>query len=114
MAEQDVEVDPGESGAAGVDAGTVQVLLHQDLRHEVADLGTHHGERDGRVAEFLAETSSQLEACAALAKRALDRVAEAIGGAPGRSPEAVASAVSRTEPGSGSARPRLAKALRVS
>ena len=45
MAEQDVEVDAGEGGAAGVDARPVQVLLHQDLGDEVADLRPHHRQR---------------------------------------------------------------------
>ena len=45
VAELDVEADAGEGGAAGVDPGAVQVLLHQDLRDVVADLGTHHRDR---------------------------------------------------------------------
>ena len=45
VAELDVEVHARERGAAGVDARTVQVLLHQDLRHVVADLRAHHGDR---------------------------------------------------------------------
>ena len=45
VAELDVQVDAREGGAARVDAGAVQVLLHQDLRVVVADLRAHHGDR---------------------------------------------------------------------
>ena len=43
--EQDVEVDPGEGGAARVDPGPVDVHLHEDLWHVVADLGAQHADR---------------------------------------------------------------------
>ena len=44
-AEQHVRADAGEGGAVGVDVGAVEVLLDQDLRHEVGDLRAHHGDR---------------------------------------------------------------------
>ena len=45
MAELDVQVHARERRAARVDARPVQVLLHQDLGHEVADLRAHHRDR---------------------------------------------------------------------
>ncbi len=40
-----VQVRPRERRAPGVDSRAVDVLLHQDLRAEVAHLRAHHGER---------------------------------------------------------------------
>ena len=45
MPKLDVGVQPRARGAARVDAGTVQVLFHQQLRRVVADLRAHDGER---------------------------------------------------------------------
>jgi hypothetical protein len=57
----DVLVDARESSAASVNPGAVQILLHQDLRDVVADLGTHHRERVTGD-RMPCETSSQFEA----------------------------------------------------
>ena len=76
VAELDVEVDPGESGATGVDAGAVQVLLHQDLGNEVADLRAHHRDRmPGR--RVLGRDQLPVGGVAAFAQAALDRGAKA-------------------------------------
>ena len=45
MSELDIEADPGERRATRVDARPVKVLLHQNLRHVVADLGSHDRDR---------------------------------------------------------------------
>src|SRR5947208_577725 len=44
VAELDHQVDAREGGAAGVEAGPVQVLLHQDLGHEIAHLRPQHAD----------------------------------------------------------------------
>ncbi len=113
VAELDVEVDPGEGGAAGVDAGAVQVLLHQDLRHEVADLGPHHRDRMAARPSAWRRPAPSWRRAPLRARARSDRGAETAA-SPTAPLEAVATLVPRTEPGSGSARPRLAKALRVS
>ena len=116
VAELDVEVDPGEGGAAGVDARPVQVLLHQDLRDEVADLRAHHRDRvaGGRL---LGRDQLPVGGVAGGFDRRLQALSRRCAELPccaGAGRGARRSLVKRTLPGSGSARPRLAKALRVS
>ena len=45
MTELDVGVKAGGCGAPRIDARTVQILLHQQLRRVVTDLRAHDGER---------------------------------------------------------------------